>query len=201
MMEQRSKSLVRPSIDSGEDPRQQIQLLQSTVEQLTRRCRHLEVVSERKKVIIDDLRAHITRLEELFGKSQSDMAYAQQQLEFVVISLERQRGIVADHTEQLRLFAGESTQRGRTAAEGPAQRSMLLLVGNWLYTPVVHFAKGMYSLISPIINTAQSLSLLNSDVLHRNAADRIRWGATKKGDLLGMLQRGVLDPDAAVSRN
>jgi hypothetical protein len=199
-MEQRTRSFTRPSFDGVEDPKQQIQILQNAVEQLSRRCRHLEIAVERKKVIIEDLRTHVTRLEELFGKSQSDMAYAQQQLEFVVISLERQHGIVADHTEQLRLFAGESTQRGRTAAEGPAQRSMLLLVGNWLYTPVVHFAKGMYSLISPVINTAQSLSLLNSDVLHRSTADRIRWGTTKKGDLLEMLQRGVLDPDATANR-
>ncbi|KPA76577.1 hypothetical protein ABB37_07861 [Leptomonas pyrrhocoris] len=199
-MDQRNKGFARPSSDVAEDPKHQIQLLQTAVEQLARRCRHLEAAVERKKVVIDDLRAHVTRLEELFGKSQNDTAYAQQQLEFVVINLERQRGIVADHTEQLRLFAGESTQRGRNASERQAQRSVLLHMGNWLYAPVVHFAKGVYSLFSPIINTAQSLSLLNSDVLHRSAADRIRWGTTKKGDLLGMLQRGVLDPDASAKR-
>ncbi|KPI83398.1 hypothetical protein ABL78_7565 [Leptomonas seymouri] len=198
-MDQRSKPLARPTGDAADDTKQQLQLLQKTVEQLSRRGRHLEVDVERKKVVIEDLRARVTRLEELFGKSQSDTAYAQQQLEFVVINLERQRGIVADHTEQLRLFAGESTQRGRTAAEGPVQRSLLWLMGQWLYSPVVYFAKGMYSLIYPIISTAQSLSLLNSDVLHRNAADRIRWGTTERGDLLGMLQRGVLDPDASAN--
>lgn len=200
MSDIRPKQLGRPAAELPEDQRAQLQHLHDTVEQLTRRCRQLEGVSERKRVVIEDLRAHVTRMEELFAKSQSDMAYAQQQLEFVVISLERQHGIVADHTEQLRLFAGESTQRGWAANQSSPQRSLLLIIGNWLYTPVVHFAKGVYTLMSPIVTTAQSLSLLNADVLHRNSSDRLRWGAAQKGDLLGMLQRGALDPDAAAGR-
>ncbi|KAG5509905.1 hypothetical protein GH5_07752 [Leishmania sp. Ghana 2012 LV757] len=200
MVESRIKQLLRATTEAPEDQRTQIQNLYETIEQLSKRCRHLENESERRRVIIDDLRAHVTRLEELFGKSQCEMAYAQQQLEFVVMSLESQHGIVADHTEQLRLFAGVSTNRGYAMTQRNAQRSLLLLIGNWLYTPVVHFAKGVYTLFSPIITTAQSLSLLNSDVLHRNSSDRLRWGAARKGDLLGMLQRGALDPDSAASR-
>ncbi|AYU77077.1 hypothetical protein conserved [Leishmania donovani] len=200
MAEPRIKQLWRAATEVPEDQRNHLQHLYESIEQLSRRCRHLENASERKSVVIEDLRAHVARLEELFGKSQGEMAYAQQQLEFVVMSLESQHGIVADHTEQLRLFAGESTHRGYATTQGNAQRSLLLLMGNWLYTPVVHFAKGVYTLFSPIITTAQSLSLLNSDVLHRNASERLRWGAARKGDLLGMLQRGALDPDSAANR-
>ncbi|KAK7199078.1 hypothetical protein NESM_000876600 [Novymonas esmeraldas] len=200
MAESRAKQLLRTAAESPEEQRNQLQHLSEAVELLSRRCRNIEVANERRRVIIEDLRTHVTRLEELFGKSQSDLAYAQQQLEFVVISLERQHGIVADHTEQLRLFAGESSSRGRTARHNDGQRSLLLLVGNWLYAPVVHFAKGVYTLFSPIITTAQSLSLLNSDVVHRNSSTRLRWAAARKGDLLGMLQRGALDPDSATTR-
>ncbi|KAG5483965.1 hypothetical protein LSCM1_05815 [Leishmania martiniquensis] len=200
MHEPRIKQILRAVTEAPEDQRNQIQHLQGAIEQLSRRCRHLENESERRRVVIDDLRAQVTRLEELFGKSQCEMAYAQQQLEFVVMSLESQHGIVSDHTEQLRLFAGVSTHRGLATEQRNAQRSLLLLFGNWLYTPVVHFAKGVYTLFSPIITTAQSLSLLNSDVLHRNSSDRLRWGAARKGDLLGMLQRGALDPDSAAIR-
>ncbi|XQJ25545.1 hypothetical protein NXY56_001484 [Leishmania guyanensis] len=199
MMDPRNKQLPRVVEVSG-DQRNRVQRLYEAIEHLSRRCRHLENTNERRSVVIDDLRARVTRLEELFGKSQGEMAYAQQQLEFVVMGLESQHGIVSDHTEQLRLFADESTHRGCATVQGSAQRSLLLLIGNWLYTPVVHFAKGMYTILSPIITTAQSLSLLNSDVLHRNSSNRLRWGAARKGDLLAMLQRGALDPDSAANR-
>lgn len=167
---------------------------------LSQRCSTLERAKERQRAAIDELKASVARLEELIGKNQHDFAYAQQQLEFVVMSLERQHGIVADHTEQLRLFAGESSTRVRSSTESAGSRPLMLLIGNWIYTPVVHFAKGVYTLFSPIINTAQSLSLLNSEVLNRNVTDRIRWAAVKKGELLGMLQKGFLDPDASPNR-
>ncbi|GET86848.1 hypothetical protein, conserved [Leishmania tarentolae] len=200
MGEPRNKQLGHFPTEMPEDQRNYLQRHYEIIEQLSRRCRQLEHASERKSVAIEDLRAHLTRLEELFSRSQSEMAYAQQQLEFVVMSLESQHGIVADHTEQLRLFAGESTHRGYATTSGNSQRSLLLLMGNWLYTPVVHFAKGVYTLFSPIITTMQSLSLLNSDIMHRNNSEHLRWGAAKEGNLLGMLQRGTLDPNLAANR-
>lgn len=165
-------------------------------------CRHLERNQERHRVIIDDLRSHITKLEDHYSKGQADLAYAQQQLEYVVVSLEREHGILADHTEQLRLFAGES--RGNAGGDAGAQynKSILLMVGGWLYMPVVHFAKGVYTLFAPIINTAQSLSLLNSEVLQRFADEHVRsrWGDARNGDLLGKLQKGSLDPPSVSNR-
>ncbi|EPY33450.1 hypothetical protein STCU_02212 [Strigomonas culicis] len=151
---------------------------------------------DRHRVIIDELRGHVARLEEHFTKSQSEMAYVQQQLEFVVVSLEKERGIVADHTEQLRLFAGEATRHGGLDHGGAASKPLVLVLANWLYMPVIHFAKGFYTLLYPIINTAQSLSLFNSEVLQRytNEHLRSRWNNERKGDLLDMLQRGTYDP-------
>ncbi|KAG5509489.1 hypothetical protein JKF63_06194 [Porcisia hertigi] len=200
MTEPSNQLSSRAETEVLEDQHKLIHKLCENTEQLSRRCRHLENDSVRKRVVIDGLREHVAHLEALLSKTQREMAYAQQQLEFVVISLEKQHGIVADHTEQLRLFAGESTHRGHEMMRGTAQRPFLLLIGNWLYTPLVYFAKGVYSLFSPIITTVQSLSLLNSDVLQRKSGDSFHWDAARKGDLLGMLQRGSLDPDSTSNR-
>lgn len=176
--------------------------LTASVASLTARCRRLERHSERQRGMLEEVRVTVAKLEETVSKGQTELAYAQQQLEYVVVSLERERGIVADHTEQLRLFAGES--RGRTGldANRRSAKSMLLLLGSWLYMPVVHFAKGVYTLLAPIITTAQSLSLLNSEVLQRFTDDgvRARWGNARNGDLLVKLQRGTLDPPSVSGR-
>ncbi|CAD2220149.1 hypothetical protein, conserved [Angomonas deanei] len=165
------------------------------VEKLSKRCQYLEKVQDRQRVITEDLRNHIAKLEEHFAKSSTELTYAQQQLEFVVISQEREHGVVADHTEQLRLFAGEAGRYGANSAKAEA-KPFILILANWLYTPVVQFVKGIYTLFFPFINTTQSLSLFNSGVLQRYTASqtRARWEQMRKGDLLEMLQTGTLDP-------
>lgn len=179
-----------------------IQQLQEVAEKLSVRCRRLERRQDRQSVVIDELRAHMAMLEEHFAKSQSDFAYAQQQLEYVAVGLEREHGIVADHTEQLRLFANESSRHGVANDGNGDQRPLLFTLANWLYAPLVHFAKGVYTLFSPLIDTAQSLSLFNAEVLLQfsDQRARLRWQDARNGDLLQKLQRGVLDPNSGNAR-
>lgn len=167
---------------------------------LMRQVRNVELAHERNRVATDDLRSQVAHMEILLSKNQTELVYAQQQLEFVVMTLERERGIIAGHTEQLRLFAGETSKRSKSASGQGDRKPTLLVIANWLYGPLLHFTKGVYTLFSPIISTAQSLSLLNSEVLQRREGESsARLGETRKGDLLVMLQRGLLDP-ISVSR-
>lgn len=179
---------------------QKLAELQNQYQELAKKNASLEIANEKYRATIHDFRSKLVRMEDLFAKSQADMAYTQQQLQGVIIGLERQHGIVADHTEQLRLFAGESSKRGafgNTLGEG---KPLLLIIVDWLYSPLVHFVKGLYTLFSPIINTAQSLSLFNSELQMNYSDDTGKgrwWSQSEKGDLLGMLQSGALDPIAA----
>lgn len=167
---------------------------------LQRRCLELEKSHEHQRAVIGEMRSVTAMLAEQLSQNQSDLAYTQQQLEFVVVSLERERGVVADHTEQLRLFAGESSRRGGLYADayGTETTTLLFVLAKWLYRPVVHLAKGIYTVLSPIIHTVQSLSLFNSEVSQRFSEVKVRtqWDM-KSGDLLGRLQKGSLDPLSA----
>lgn len=173
------------------------------LELLVRHFRNLERRFERQRAIVEDLRSHAVSLEEHQARLQSEMAYTQQQLEFVGVSLEREHDIVADHTEQLRLFARQTSRQQRTGDHQTREgKSLFLILGDWLYLPLVYLAKGVYTLFSPIILTAQSLSLLNSEVLNRyDERIHTRWGDARTGDLLVMLQEGQLDPSAPLGAN
>lgn len=162
-----------------------IQRLSYAVDGLTVRCRHLERLVEKQRVAMED------RL----SKSQAELTYAQKQLEFVVVNFEREHGIVADHTEQLRLLANQAARWRNLHNSDQGKTSLLRELANWLYTPVVNFVKGIYTLLSPFINTVQSLSIMNSDVLQRHAEVKIRsrWGEATKGNLINLLRTGALD--------
>ncbi|KEG13971.1 hypothetical protein DQ04_00691170 [Trypanosoma grayi] len=179
-----------------------IRNLEEAVEVSNRRLKHMEKNLERQRVVVNDGRAATSRFEDMFTKTNSDLQYIQQQLEYVVISLEKERGIVADHTEQLRLFAMESNRLDNRAADvSDDGTSLLFWLATWLYRPLVHFAKGCYTLMSPLINTLQSLSLFNSDVLVRRSESGARFRpAETNEDLLKRLQKGTLDP-TLVSKN
>ncbi|ORC83885.1 uncharacterized protein TM35_000541090 [Trypanosoma theileri] len=173
------------------------------LENTKRRLKQIEKSLERQRVIVNEVRATSSRFEDTFAKTNSDLQYIQQQLEYVVINLEKERGIVADHTEQLRLFAMESNRRdGRVAEVSDDGTSLLIWLATWLYRPLVHFAKGCYTLLSPLINTLQSLSLFNSDVLVRRneSGTRLRQTETNE-DLLQRLQKGSLDPTSVVKKS
>ncbi|EAN96414.1 hypothetical protein C3747_54g247 [Trypanosoma cruzi] len=170
--------------------------MEETVENTKRRLKQVDKIIERQRVVVNDVRISTSRFEDMFTKTNSDLQYIQQQLEYVVVSLEKERGIVADHTEQLRLFAMESNRRdGRSADVLDDGTSLLFWLATWLYRPLVHFAKGCYTLFSPLINTLQSLSLFNTDVLMRRSeiGVRLRHVETNE-DLLKRLQKGSLDP-------
>ncbi|RNF06539.1 hypothetical protein TraAM80_03957 [Trypanosoma rangeli] len=170
--------------------------MEETTEATKRRLKQIEKILERQRVVVNEVRASTSRFEDMFTKTNSDLQYIQQQLEYVVITLEKERGTIADHTEQLRLFAMESNCRdGRNADALDDGTSMLLWLATWLYRPLVHFAKGCYTLLSPLLNTLQSLSLFNTDVLVRRSESgaRLRHVETNE-DLLKRLQKGTLDP-------
>ncbi|KAH9586647.1 hypothetical protein LSM04_003477 [Trypanosoma melophagium] len=177
--------------------------IDDALEGTKRRIKQIEKSLERQRVIVNDVRATTSRFEDTFTKTNSDLQYIQQQLEYVVINLEKERGIVADHTEQLRLFAMESNRRdGRVAEVSDDGTSLLLWLATWLYRPLVHFAKGCYTLLSPLINTLRSLSLFNSDVLVRRSESGTRLRPTETNeDLLQRLQKGSLDPTSVVKKS
>ncbi|RNF12582.1 uncharacterized protein Tco025E_06432 [Trypanosoma conorhini] len=177
--------------------------MEEAAEATRRRLKQMEKALERQRVIVNEVRASTSRFEDTFTKTNSDLQYIQQQLEYVVVSLEKERGTVADHTEQLRLFAMESNRRdGRNADFSDDGTSMLLWLATWLYRPLVHFAKGCYTLLSPLLNTLESLSLFNTDVLVRRSesGSRLRHSETNE-DLLKRLQKGTLDPTSLLKKN
>ncbi|AAZ12651.1 uncharacterized protein TEOVI_000040700 [Trypanosoma equiperdum] len=170
--------------------------LEETMESIKRRLSQLEKCVERQRVAINEVRTNTSPFDDLLTKTNGDIQSIQQQLEYVVISLERERGIVTDHTEQLRLFVRESTRRdGGRSGLSDSDPSFLFLLATWLYRPVVDFANGCYVLLSPLIGTLQSLSLFNPDVQVRQTESGVYLNnAQPSEDLLSRLQKGQLDP-------
>lgn len=177
--------------------------VEKSVEAIARQLKQVEKNHERQRVVVNDARASTSRFEGTLTKMNSDIQYIQQQLEYVVISLEKEHGIVADHTEQLRLFAVESSRHdGRPADTSDDGTLLLMWLATWFYRPLVHFAKGCYTLLSPLINTFRSLSLFSADVLVRRSETGTRLHRTEThGDLLKRLQKGSLDPTSVSKQN
>nr|CCC91673.1 conserved hypothetical protein [Trypanosoma congolense IL3000] len=170
--------------------------VEENMEGLKRRLAQAERNIERQRIAINEMWTNTSPFEDLITKTNGDIQSIQQQLEYVVISLERERGVITDHTEQLRLFARESIRRdGYDPGFSGTDTSYLFVVATWLYRPLVDFANGCYVLLSPIINTLQSLSLFNSDVVARQEKSGVCLNNKEpEEDLLVRLQKGLLDP-------
>ncbi len=158
----------------------------------------------------EDLRERLGKQEEVVAKVRADAAYVQLLLEALATSMEKEKGIVSEHTEQLRFFATHSQQR--TVGSG---RSMYYVAVAWMYTPFLLFLKGVWLIFQPLVQTFRSLSLLNSAVLqeqqqrHDDATDdespdeqqqlQLRKKGSSQRDpatsLLARLQQGALDPN------
>ncbi|KAG8343183.1 hypothetical protein ERJ75_000826600 [Trypanosoma vivax] len=192
------------SNDDGSQPHSAaaIRTIEEVVESTRRRVIQLERNFERQRAALGEVRGSVSRFEDFISKTTSDIQSIQRQLEHVVISLERERGIITDHKEQLRLFARESTHRDiRRTDVSEGSTSFLFFLASWLYRPLVHFANGCYTLLSPLINTIRSLSIFNSDVLIRRADVGTRLHDTQTDeDLLSRLQKGLLDPIAVLKK-
>eukprot|EP00796_Vickermania_ingenoplastis_P007100 gene7099-5034_t len=171
---------------------------------LRAQSRALKSSSDRQRAQMENLTTQIQRADERSSKLHADLAYTQQQLEYVIASLEREHDIVADHAERLRLFADESSRNRDRRNASSASRSFVLLVSGWLYTPAMHLAKGVYSLVSPLVYTIHSLSLFNSDILYRysHSSDEDPCARdNRKDDLFMLLQMGKLDPPSVVKKD
>ncbi|CCW68023.1 unnamed protein product [Phytomonas sp. Hart1] len=202
-----SKGLVPPfatsAVNVGTEAASGVKSPRLSIENLNRRFRQIEKTIERQLTGVGALHSHISRLEGRFEKSQVDLAHAQNQLELILVNLERLGGIVTNHTEQLRLFVRESGRRGpeRTTVREP--KNLTLSLAGWLYVPLVYFFKGIYTLLSPVIITAQSLSLFNSAVEQRLPKNypRPQQGDAWNRDLLSMLQDGSFDLASAPTKS
>ncbi|CCW61047.1 unnamed protein product [Phytomonas sp. EM1] len=191
------------AVNLGAEASAGVDCARACIESLDRRFKHLERSAERQMAGFSALHSHVSRLDEKFEKNQVDLSYAQNQLEFVVVTLERLSGIVTNHTEQLRLFAGESGRRGAERTTTHEPKKLILTLAGWLYVPLVYFVKGIYTLLSPVITTAQSLSLFNSDVRRRLPENlpQPRWGNAGNLNLLEMLRCGSFDLASVCAQN
>lgn len=169
--------------------------LRTDVDKLRAQARALKTTCDRLRSQLETTNGQIQRTEDRSGKLFSDMAYTQQQLESVIGSLERERDIVADHTERLRILADES-RFSSLRNSSSSSHTLLATLTHWLYTPTMHLVKVAYSLISPIAYTLHSLSLFNSEVSRQYAifAEHEDEGTERKDDLLTQLQMGTFDP-------
>ena len=111
---------------------------------------------------LEDAKERLGKLEESLVKIRSDHSYAQLLLENLAAVVEKEKGVVSEHTEQLRFFATQSRQQ---RADGSSSRSLYYAALTWLYTPFLLFVKGLWLVLQPILMTMRSLSLFNAAVL------------------------------------
>lgn len=133
-----------------------------TIDQLSQRVVGTETRLDVQSRAIDDAKDKLSKHDEHLGTLRADAAYVQHLLEALSATVEREKGVVSEHTEQLRYFAHHSRQL-RAEKGGP---SMYYIVVTWLYTPFLLFLKGVWLIFQPIVMTFRSLSLFSSVVLH-----------------------------------
>lgn len=187
------------SVDSMEN-----ETLPVWAKELKENVEKLRIQNQSAKQSMKSLATQIQRIDERSTKCHSDLAYTQQQLESVMISLEREHDLIADHVERLRLVANESMKNRSKNETHKSSTRFLVLFFRWLYTPAMHLAKGVYTLVSPLIYTFNSLSLFNSDILYRysNASveEELQTKEIRRENMLKMLQQGKLDPSSVSGR-
>ena len=134
----------------------------SVLEKMAQRLTTNETRVDTQDRSIDDIRERVGKQEDVLVKIRSDSSYAQLLLENLAATVEKEKGLVSEHTEQLRYFANQSRQQQRS--EG-SSRSLYYVAVTWLYTPFLLLVKGLWLVFQPLVMTMRSLSLFNSDVL------------------------------------
>ncbi len=182
----------------------------ASVEKLTQKLAATESRLDSQSRVADDMRERLAKQEELLAKMRADAAYVQLLLENLATSVEKEKGLVSEHTEQLRFFAHHSRAQ---RSEG-SSRSLYYIAVTWLYTPFLLFLKGAWLIVQPLVMTLRSLSLFNSAVLlEQQQTDETTDPADEDGSddqlqpkqrrggaatsLLSKLQQGALDPPRA----
>ena len=123
---------------------------------------------------IDLLEAQVTvlgeelkRLDALLSKTRMEGAYVQQQVEGITATVERDRGAVAEHTDQLRYLVNTK----RIDGVGPSSSTVFAL-GSYLFRPAMHFAQGLYAALRPVVETCNSMTLFNSSLSQQIDEDK-----------------------------
>lgn len=137
--------------------------LRTLVDHLNSRIALAEARQDRHERLLNELLSSSSRHEETQSQMQSDFLRSHQELEQVTINFERERGRIADVNEQLQ-FLTMQVKEWREAQLTPTQATYWA-IASWVYVPLLHFLKGIWVLLFPLIATLQNLTLFNSGLL------------------------------------
>lgn len=133
--------------------------LSKHVEQINARIAVLESKQQRHDTMLSDMYDRMARVEENGNRFQSEMALVAPQVEHVSMEAERGRANTAAHEEQLQ-FLTEQVQMWR-AGKAPSVQAPYWTILSWLYAPLLHFLKGVWVILFPLILTFQNLTILH----------------------------------------